>query len=74
MRKLVRWSALIVHGEQADYLGTIEARDQRTAYGVAIKQFDVPVEQQNHLFVRRASGAHAPPFFSFRNGLDLTTD
>jgi len=52
--KLIRWSVFIVHGEQADYLGTIEARDQRTAYRVAIKQFDVPVEQQNHLFVRRA--------------------
>jgi hypothetical protein len=62
--KLIRWSVFIVHGEHADYLGTIEARDQRAAYRLAIRQFEVPVEQQNHLFVRRAP-ALTPHRFSF---------
>jgi hypothetical protein len=32
---------------------TVEAPDQREAYRLAIEKFNVPVERQNRLFVRR---------------------
>jgi hypothetical protein len=52
--RLIRRSVLIFNGGRAEYRGTVEAREQREAYLVATDKFDVPIEQQNHLFVRRA--------------------
>jgi hypothetical protein len=47
------WAVVIRRGKEIDHLGTVEARDQREAYRLAIEQFNVPVERQNRLFVRR---------------------
>jgi hypothetical protein len=40
-----------------DRLGTVEAADQREAYRLAIEKFNVPIERQNRLFVRRLRNA-----------------
>jgi len=53
-RQAITWSVVILHDYRVDRLGTVKAQDQREAYRVAIEKFDVPDEQQNHLFVRRA--------------------
>jgi hypothetical protein len=47
------WAVVILRGKEEDHLGTVEAPDQREAYRLAIEQFNVPVERQNRLFVRR---------------------
>ena len=47
------WAVVILRGKEVDRLGTVEAPDQREAYRLAIEQFNVPVERQNRLFVRR---------------------
>jgi hypothetical protein len=47
------WAVVILRGKEVDRLGTVEAPDQREAYQLAIEQFNVPVERQNRLFVRR---------------------
>jgi hypothetical protein len=47
------WAVVILRGKEMDRLGTVEAPDQREAYRLAVEQFNVPVERQNRLFVRR---------------------
>ena len=51
------WAVVILRGKEVDRLGTVEAPDQREAYRLAIEQFNVPVERQNRLFVRRLRSA-----------------
>lgn len=40
--------------KQVEELGTVEAETHREAYLAAIKKFNVPIEQQNRLFVAKA--------------------
>jgi hypothetical protein len=47
------WAVIIRRGKEVDRLGTVEAPDQREAYRLAIEQYNVPVERQKRLFVRR---------------------
>ena len=51
------WAVVILRGKEVDRLGTVEAPDQREAYRLAIEKFNVPVERQNRLFVRRLRSA-----------------
>ena len=51
------WAVVILRGKEVKRLGTVEAPDQREAYRLAIEQFNVPVERQNRLFVRRLRSA-----------------
>jgi hypothetical protein len=51
------WAVVILRGKEVDRLGTVEAPDQREAYLLAIEKFNVPVERQNRLFVRRLRSA-----------------
>jgi hypothetical protein len=45
---VTRWSVVILQrGKWPEYLGTVEASDQREAYRQAIEKFEVPVERQN---------------------------
>jgi hypothetical protein len=53
MELIPRWRVAIIGGKGFEWLGTVEAPDQREAYRLAIEQFNVPVERQNRLFVRR---------------------
>jgi len=46
-----KWTARIGRDKNAEELGTVEARTLQEAYLAAIKQFRVPIEQQNRLFV-----------------------
>ena len=51
------WAVVIRRGKEVDRLGTVKAPDQREAYRLAIEQFNVRVERQNRLFVRRLRSA-----------------
>jgi hypothetical protein len=51
------WAVVTRCGKEVDRLGTVEAPDQREAYRLAIEKFNVPVERQNRLFVRRLRSA-----------------
>jgi hypothetical protein len=51
------WAVLIRRGKEVDRPGTVEALDQREAYRLAVEKFNVPVEWQNRLFVRRLRSA-----------------
>jgi hypothetical protein len=51
------WAVVIRRGKEVDRLGTVEAPDQREAYRLAVENFNVPVERQNRLFVRRLRSA-----------------
>jgi hypothetical protein len=54
MELVSRWRVAIIGGKGFEWLGTVEAPDQREAYQLAIKQFNVPVERQNRLFVSKS--------------------
>ena len=44
----------IIGGKGFQRLGTVDAPDHREAYRVAIRQFNVPVDRQNRLFVTKS--------------------
>jgi hypothetical protein len=51
-----KWSVRILRDKGVlEELGTIEAPNHGEAYVAAIKTFNVPIEQQNRLFVHNAS-------------------
>ena len=50
-KQMQRWSVDIIRGRGTEHLGPVEAPDQREAYRLAIEKFEVPIEQQNRLFV-----------------------
>ena len=51
------WAVVIRLGKEVDRLGAVEAPDLREAYRLAIEQYNVPVERQKRLFVRRLRSA-----------------
>jgi hypothetical protein len=53
-KQVQKWSVDIVRGRWAEHVGNVEAPDQREAYRLAIEKYDVPIEQQNRLFVVKA--------------------
>jgi hypothetical protein len=48
-----RWGVDIIRGKWTEHLGSVEALDHREAYRLAIERFNVPIEQQNRLFVAK---------------------
>jgi hypothetical protein len=44
----------IIGGKGFEWLGTVEAPDQREAYRLAIELFKVPVERKKRLFVSKS--------------------
>jgi hypothetical protein len=44
----------MIGGNGFEWLGTVEAPDQREAHRLAIELFKVPVERQNRLFVSKS--------------------
>jgi hypothetical protein len=44
----------MIGGKGFEWLGTVEAPDQREAYRLATELFKVPVERQNRLFVSKS--------------------
>ena len=53
--KLRNWRVSIMRS-RARYLGTVEARDERTAEAAAVEQFDLSEEQRRRLAVRETEG------------------
>ena len=52
-KQMQRWSVDIIRGNWTEHLGSVEAPDRREAYRLAIEKFNVPIEQQNRLFVAK---------------------
>ena len=50
---MASWRVEIITGagRRIEQFGTVEARNQREAYRLAIEKFDVPIERQGRLFV-----------------------
>jgi hypothetical protein len=49
-----RWRVAIIGGKGFEWLGTVDAPNHREAYRLAIRQFKVPIDRQNRLFVSKS--------------------